>query len=293
MYGFNSANSLVTLLTGAAPYAKIRHSSRRSLAGISQIVDPRKCERKMEKKLKKLSSNVVMLTCQSSADSGVCNVYLVGTNHVCRKSWAEVKAVGKFLKPEVFFLELCSTSTEILTLEIPKAPTMREMVDMWKKNYQPSWILYMWFIRKWYSWGVPSKGGEFRAANEEAKKYGAKVILGDRPQEITLQRYRARTSLWQAHSWLYKGTTLRSDIWEEIFRDERDLYMSAKILEVARKHRSMVVVVGRGHLEGIQKNWKKPVDMEQLLYIPTGKKKVASIGVAVAIIYGIYLSMKN
>ncbi|XP_057786509.1 uncharacterized protein LOC131003954 isoform X1 [Salvia miltiorrhiza] len=289
MYGFNSA----TLLTGAAPYAKIRHSSRRSLAGISQIVDRSKFERKMEKKLKKLSSNVVMLTCQSSADTGVCNVYLVGSNHACQKSWAEVKAVAKFLKPEVFFLELCSNRPNILTREIPKVPTMREMVDMWKKNYQPTWILYNWFIRIWYPREVPFKGGEFRAANEEAKKYGAKVILGDRLDDISLQRYRARTSLWQVHTYLFEDTTSYYDIWEDTFVHERNLYMSAKILEVARKHKSMVAVVGSSHLEGIQKNWKKPVDMEQLLYVPTGKKKVASIGAAVAIIYGIYLYMKN
>ncbi|XP_057786506.1 uncharacterized protein LOC131003952 isoform X2 [Salvia miltiorrhiza] len=231
----------------------------------------------MENKLKKLSSNVVMLTCQSSADTGVCNVYLVGTNHTC----------------PVFFLELCSTRTEILTREIPKALTMREMVDMWKKNYQPTWILYKWFIRKWYSWEVPFEGGDMRAANEEAKKYGAKVILGDRPNDITLQRYRARTSLWQAHAKIRNGTTWCHNIYKETFFHERDLYMSAKILEVARKHKSVVAVVGRDHLLGIQKNWKKSVDTEQLIYVPSGKKKVASIGAGVAIIYGIYLYMKN
>ncbi|XP_057786502.1 uncharacterized protein LOC131003951 [Salvia miltiorrhiza] len=289
MYGFNS----VTLLTGAAPYAKIRHSSHRCLAGISQIADRRKCERKKENKLKKLSSHVVMLTCQSSADTGVCNVYLVGADHSCPKSSAEVKAVAKFLKPEVFFLELCSDRTNALTREIDKVPTMREMIDMWKKNYQPTFILYKWFIPKVYPGEVPSDGRDFYAANEEAKKYGAKVILGDRPLDITLQRYRARTSLWQVHAFLYGQTTLCYDIYEETFVNERDLYMSAKILEVAQKHKSVVAVVGEDHLLGIQKNWKKPVDTEQLLYIPTGKKKVASIGAAVAIIYGIYFSMKN
>jgi pheromone shutdown protein TraB len=36
-------------------------------------------------------------------------------------------------------------------------------------------------------------------------------------------------------------------------------YMSYTLLKVASESRTVVAVVGRGHLEGIKNNWKKPV----------------------------------
>lgn len=36
-------------------------------------------------------------------------------------------------------------------------------------------------------------------------------------------------------------------------------YMSSTLLKVANESRSVVAVVGKGHLQGIKKNWKQPV----------------------------------
>ncbi|XP_057780479.1 uncharacterized protein LOC130999024 isoform X3 [Salvia miltiorrhiza] len=283
MYGLNRLNSANHISAAAAVYPKrllrtsIGHSSPAATAGIS---DTRNCYvRKRGKKLKELSRSVVMLTCDSSADGGVCNVYLVGSNHASPKSWEEVRATVRFLKPE-----------RVSRFEVPH-------------------------------------DGDFLAAYDEAKKYGAKVILGDRPQDITDRRYIAKTSICQfltvqiegipmnlpndivekvtygkydAHAvHRYNQEMAKSDpAWAEIYIHERDLYLSAKILDVARKHKSVVAVVGKGHVPGIQKNWKQPVDVEQLLTIPN-KKKTISVGkilssiMGVAIVYGIYLSIKN
>ena len=38
--------------------------------------------------------------------------------------------------------------------------------------------------------------------------------------------------------------------------------MSAMLLKVAREHNSVVAVVGKGHLPGIQKNWEQPVEVK-------------------------------
>jgi pheromone shutdown protein TraB len=35
--------------------------------------------------------------------------------------------------------------------------------------------------------------------------------------------------------------------------------MSSTLLKVASETRSVVAVVGKGHLQGIKKNWKQPV----------------------------------
>uniref|UniRef100_A0A803MY63 TraB family protein n=2 Tax=Chenopodium quinoa TaxID=63459 RepID=A0A803MY63_CHEQI len=63
-----------------------------------------------------LSRNVVVLSC-NNGDGYKCDVYLVGTAHVSEESCREVQAVISFLKPEVVFLELCSSRVSILTLK--------------------------------------------------------------------------------------------------------------------------------------------------------------------------------
>jgi pheromone shutdown protein TraB len=35
--------------------------------------------------------------------------------------------------------------------------------------------------------------------------------------------------------------------------------MSSTLLRIAREHNSVVAVVGKGHLQGINKHWKQPV----------------------------------
>ncbi|XP_057802947.1 uncharacterized protein LOC131018240 [Salvia miltiorrhiza] len=173
MYALNRLNSANHISSAAAAvYPKrllgtsIGHSSPAATAGISDTRNT--YARNRGKKLRELSRIVVMLSCDSSADGGICNVYLVGADHGC----------------PVVFLELCSNRLPILTLEKLKVPTMREMVEMWKKNEKPSWILYKWCIGKF---GGVVGGGDVRAVNEEAKKYGAKVILGDRPQDESMR----------------------------------------------------------------------------------------------------------
>lgn len=82
---------------------------------------------------------------------------------------------------------------------------------------------------------------------------------------------------------------------------ERDQFISTTLLRVAKEHHSVVAVVGKGHLSGIEKNWQQPVTIEDLLEMPPQKqvpvlKIFTSIGVAVAgvaIISGVYLACKK
>ncbi|KAL0301830.1 UNVERIFIED_CONTAM: hypothetical protein Sradi_6459800 [Sesamum radiatum] len=264
------------------------------------------------------SRSTVKLTCDSVAEGGECDVYLVGTAHVST----------------VVFLELCSGRIAVLTPQNLKVPTIGEMVDMWKKNHNPFGILYSWFLAKVASKLEVLPGAEFRVAYEEATKYGAKVILGDRPVQITLRRTWAKMPLWHKTKLLYSlmfqavflpsPETLTKTLKEmddidmltlviqemskqfptlmETLVHERDQYMSATLLRTAREHNSVVAVVGKGHLPGIQKYWKQPVEVKQLLTIPSQKETVpvrkilATIGVTVAgvaIISGLYLSSRK
>ncbi|KAK8486459.1 hypothetical protein V6N11_045121 [Hibiscus sabdariffa] len=242
-----------------------------------------------------LSKNVVYLSSKSSAECGKCDVYLVGTSH---ESCREVEAVISYLKPQVVFLELCSSRVGVFNIRDVKdikVPSVEEMVDMWGKTHDLLAILHKWFLAVIGRLLEVVPGSEFRVAYEEARKYGAKVILGDRPVHLKdMDGDDKRTRRVQEMK--EKFPTLF-----ETLIDERDRYMSSTLRRVARRHSSIVAVVGRGHLHGIQKYWKHPVSINELMTIPPQKptlstgKILASPGFAiagVAIVWGIYLASK-
>ncbi|CAN0896985.1 TraB domain-containing protein [Linum grandiflorum] len=279
-------------------------------------------------------SKTVVLNCQSTAESGSCDVYLVGTAHVSEESCREVEAIIRYLKPEVVFLELCASRVTVLTPQTIKVPTTGEMVEMWKKKHNLFGILYSWFLAKVASKLKVFPGAEFRVAYEEANKYGGKVVLGDRPVQVTLRRTWFKMPIWHktklVYSLLFQAVFLSSPeelkkmlkemddadmvtlVIQEMSKTyptlmetlvhERDQYMSSMLHRYASEHSSVVAVVGRGHLRGIQKHWEQPVSMDDLMEVPKPKaavsvlKIITSLGVAaagVAIVSGIYLSRKK
>ncbi|KAH6834096.1 hypothetical protein C2S53_013883 [Perilla frutescens var. hirtella] len=261
-----------------------------------------------------LSRHTAMLTCESAANGGVCDVFLVGTNHVYAKSAQQVKAVIEFLKPQVVFLELCSNRRNgilppqkkkileflylAIMLQFPLVPIYSLAEPVLGENKQGIGAVEVLY------------GAEFHLAYEEAMKYGAKVILGDQPYEISWRRRWIKIPLWDKIKFMYTSlfeeelsrrdlTKMMKKIEEdgqtvpdqdirdmkklpaymEIMVNERDQYMSTKLLRVAREHNSVVAVVGSAHLPGIQKNWKQPVDVEQLLSAPSDVVMLISYGV--------------
>ncbi|CAN1226299.1 TraB domain-containing protein [Linum grandiflorum] len=210
-------------------------------------------------------SRAVVLTCQSTAESGSCNVYLVGTSHVSEESCREVEAVIRFLKPEAVFLELCSDRKSLLTRQDLKIASKLEVFP----------------------------GSEFRVASEEAKACGAKVILGDRP--VQLKEMEDVDMLTLAIREMSKAyPTLM-----ETLVHERDQYMASMLHKAASEHSLVVAVVGRGHLPGIKKHWQQPVSVSDVSILKTITdilKTITSIGViaaGVAIVSGIFLSRKK
>ncbi|TKW26502.1 hypothetical protein SEVIR_3G194600v4 [Setaria viridis] len=296
-----------------------------------------------------LAKGVVCLECVTSAEAaaagvgGTCRVYVVGTAHVSQESCDQVKAVINYLKPQAVFLELCASRIAILTPQNLQVPTMNEMIDMWKKKKMNTFgILYSWFLAKVASQLEVLPGAEFRVAFEEAMSYGGKVILGDRPVQITLRRTWGKMSLWHRAKFLYyiifqsiflpspeelnkmvccsngsfhpchqlkdmDDVDMLTLVIQEMSKafpslmetllHERDMYMSSKLLKVAREHSSVVAVVGKGHVSGIKKNWQQPIQVKSLLELPVANegasklKILASIGAlsGVIIASGIYI----
>ncbi|XP_022634316.1 traB domain-containing protein isoform X5 [Vigna radiata var. radiata] len=230
-----------------------------------------------------LSKNLIVLSSESSAEGGVCHVYLVGTSHVS----------------QAVFLELCRSRASILTRKNIHEPTVKEMVTQLGKKQNIIEVLFRWFYAKVGSELGVLPGNEFRVAYEEAIKYGGKVILGDRPQQITNRRTWSMMPLWYIPKFLYFSLSFEQHfpisgdfvkmlkeiedrgmlplimqkmneefpILMETLVHERDRFMSARLLNVARTNSSVVAVVGKGHLQGIKKHWKQPVVVGEHLVI--------------------------
>ncbi|XP_074284955.1 uncharacterized protein LOC141610657 [Silene latifolia] len=281
--------------------------------------------------IEEIMRNVVVLTHENSNGDN-CNVYLVGTAHVSQESCREVQAVISFLKPQVVFLELCSSRVSILTIKDLKVPTYSEMIDMWKKQQNVLAIVYSWFLAKVAEKLEVFPGYEFRVAFDEAMKCGSKVILGDRPVNITIRRTWNKMSLWHKtklmYSLFFQAVFLPSaEDLDKMLKDmndvdmltlviqemskqfptlmetlvnERDRYMSSALFRIAGEHTSVVAVVGKGHLQGIKRNWKQPVEINELMEIPSPGPSVvkilSAIGVTVAgaaIVYGCFFASKK
>lgn len=69
-------------------------------------------------------------------------------------------------------------------------------------------------------------------------------------------------------SYLKLSSSIRLSLLLCLFHFEFALarYMSVSLLRTAREHNLVVAVVGKGHLSGIQKYWKQPVDV-RILYL--------------------------
>ncbi|ANM62998.1 TraB family protein [Arabidopsis thaliana] len=150
------------------------------------------------------AKSVMVLTCESTAEGGSCDVYLVGTAHVSQESCREVEAVISALKPQAVFLELCSSRLSILTPQtVKEPPTWMEMIYMWKKKHNLFEIVYGYILAKAAKKLEVFPGAEFRVGFEEANKYGGRVFLGDRSVQITLQRTWGKMPLWHKIKLVY------------------------------------------------------------------------------------------
>lgn len=238
-----------------------------------------------------------------------CFVCLVGTKHVSQQSCSEVQTIIRHIKPQAVFLELCFDRMSVLTPQTVKVPTMREIINWWwNGKAHIVGIPFWWYLLKAGEKIELSPGSEFRVAYEEAKQCGAKVILGDRPVNLTLRRTWAKMPLWHKAKFLFyflcgaliststkditdmmvetennefKGTLFNpEDLMKEIptlmetLGHERDQYMTIQLLEALREHERIVAIVGKGHMEGIKRLWDQPTDL--LNYSEAEDKSISS-----------------
>ncbi len=215
---------------------------------------------------------------------GETKITLLGTAHVSRTSAEEVEALLDSKQYEAVAIELCPSRFDALNnpdrlAELDLMQVVRQgkaamvMANLAMAAYQQ---------RLGEQLGI-EPGAEMRMAVSQADVHGLPVVLIDREIGVTLKRT-ARSLSWWRRAVLFTGliTSLISreevseediehlkegDVLETTFAEfahdredlfqpliaERDRYMAAKLRAAAAEHpgRSMLAVVGAGHLKGI------------------------------------------
>lgn len=226
-------------------------------------------------------------------------IRVVGTAHVSQKSVQEVRDAIEEFRPEIVGVELDPGRYAALTQDVPE-PTISEIL----KGGNFAQLIVQWLLaylqqRIGADTGV-KPGAEMLAAVEEAKQYGIPVALIDRDIRITLTRFWGMMSIWEKIKMIWAlivsvagigGQELdvdeltRQDVVTaalEEFRkfsprgataliDERDAYLAHQTISLGQRHERVLVVVGAGHVKGIQQYLDAPAT------IPPVKNLVAEV----------------
>ena len=224
-------------------------------------------------------------------------VVVVGTAHVSRESVDLVGRVIEEEKPDTVCVELCQSRFQSLTQRTQwQEMDLIKVIRSRKSFLLLSNLLLSYFQRKIGKQLGVRPGEEMLRAIDAAQAVGAGIHLVDRDVGVSLSRtwrlMRLRSKLKLFFQLLGSVGELDSlsqedvekmknrDILEtlllelgeahpEITRsliEERDQYLAEKIRTAPGDR--IVAVVGAGHVPGIQKYWKEPVDLEALSQVP-------------------------
>lgn len=235
-------------------------------------------------------------------------IYLIGTAHVSDKSVEEVNAVIEAVKPDTVCVELCQTRFDALRDE-----DRWRKLDIFKVIKEGKALLLMANLavsayqrRLGDALGV-KPGAELVAAADKGEEVGAHIELVDRDIKTTLKRTWGNVGFWKKTKLLgavvgslipsQEDTISQQDIEDlkqtkqltemmgefaeafpevkEPLIDERDLYLMSGIEKAPGK--TMVAVVGAGHVPGMKAHFGKPVDRARLEELPAKKWWVSLI----------------
>jgi pheromone shutdown-related protein TraB len=224
-------------------------------------------------------------------------ITLIGTAHVSRESADLVRRVIEEERPDTVSLELCESRYQALTQKNRWQDTDLIKVIREKKAFLLlSNLMLVAFQRKIGRKLGIKPGEEMLQAIGAAERIHARIHLADRNIRTTLSRAWRRLGLWTKLRLLAEFLTsasgveaLTSEDIEEmkkkdvleallsemgeampelrrILIDERDQYLASRIRSATGKR--IVAVVGAGHVAGIRRYWKEPIDTEALDQMP-------------------------
>ncbi len=224
-------------------------------------------------------------------------IYLVGTAHVSAASVDEVRQTISAVAPDAVAVELCPKRYEAMTR--PRDWQEMDIVKVIKEKKAlfllAQLILSAFYRRLGKRLGI-RPGAEMMAGIEEAEKIGAELVLADRPIDITLKRVWGYLDWWQKLKMIFhllSGVVFSEEIdkemVEEMLRqdqletllaeftsgfpevkrrliDERDIFLAQKLRQAPGK--TVVAVVGAGHIEGIKREIGKETPLGPILELP-------------------------
>lgn len=224
-------------------------------------------------------------------------ITLIGTAHVSKESADLVNKVIGDEKPDTVCIELCQSRYQSMTQQNKWQDTDLIKVIKEKKAFLLLSNLMLVSFQKRIGQKLGIKpGAEIMQAIQAAKAVGANIHLSDRDIRTTLSRTWRLMGLWTKIKLIAQFVvsmgevdnikeediekikqrdvldTLLSEIGEKlpelrrILIDERDQYLAYKIRTAPGK--KIVAVVGAGHVPGIEKYWREPVDLSALEEIP-------------------------
>jgi pheromone shutdown-related protein TraB len=224
-------------------------------------------------------------------------VTLIGTAHVSRESADLVSHVIEQEKPDTVCIELCESRYQSITQKKKWQETELIKVIREKKAFVLLSNLMLAYFQKRIGQKLGIKPGEeIIRAIKSAEEVGAHVHLADRDIRTTLSRTWRLMGLWTKIKLLAQLVTSVGDIdsvseediekmksedvlemllseigesFPEIRRiliDERDQYLAYRIRTAPGT--KIVAVVGAGHVPGIQRYWRNPIDLTKLTHMP-------------------------
>jgi pheromone shutdown-related protein TraB len=231
-------------------------------------------------------------------------ITIIGTAHVSKRSEEEVREVIAALRPDTVCVELDKMRYEALVDDSRwKKLDLFQVIRQGKVLFLLASLFLSSYQRRLGERLGVKPGAELVAAVESAEAVGATVILADRDVQITLKRTWANISFWNKLK-LFGGllvgddedddgkvpkgditaaqiealkdkdhlNELMKDFAEALpevkvpLIDERDHFLMSKIQEAPGK--TIVAVVGAGHVEGILAHLGQPVDRDALSVVP-------------------------
>ncbi len=225
------------------------------------------------------------------------DVYLVGTAHISKDSVEDVRTTIEQVRPDAICVELCKARHQAITqadswqkMDIVKVIRQKKAIFLLAQL-----IMSSFYRRLGERLGV-QPGAEMIEGIRAAEETGAQLVLADRDIEITLKRVWGHLSLWsklKLAMQLMMGILFHEEIdatmieqlkkqdqleavmaefagrFPEIKRrliDERDTYLAEKIRTAPG--RTVVAVVGAGHVEGIKSQIHQPHSLDELMKLP-------------------------
>jgi pheromone shutdown-related protein TraB len=224
-------------------------------------------------------------------------ITLVGTAHVSKDSVELVKSVIAEVKPDTVCVELCeSRASAIRQKERWQETDIIKVIKEKKAFLLLSNLMLASFQKRIAEKLEVAPGEEMIQAMASAEEVGAAVHLADRDIRTTLSRTWRGMGLWGKVKLIFqlllslgevdeiseadvekmKQQDMLASILDEVGKsmpqvrssliDERDQYLAEKIRTAPGK--TIVAVVGAGHVPGMKRCWDQPVDIVALETMP-------------------------